>query len=214
MEDSFLSVRLIAALAALAVVWALAEFVGARPKWGVVRERIAQRGDGAFRTAAVTEERPRGVPSVVAFAGPVGMVAGLVAPWVCVPVTMDLMFAAITHPYDDIPLALWFGVLTSGLLAGQCLFLIRGARMVLRCQRGAGDTAALTGVVGALVQVVAHVGVIAQGTLSTPAAPVVMLLSITLILANFALMRAGEATRAVQSQMTDEEWYALPDDDI
>lgn len=196
---------------AFALLWALTEFAGARSKWGFVRETIAQHGDGAFRTAAVTEERPRSVPRAVALAGPTGVMAGLVAPWLCVSVTAHLMYVTVTNPYDDIPLPLWFGVMTSALLAGQCLFLVRGARMVLRCQRGAGDTAVQTGAVGILVQTLALVGVIVQGTLSMPKGPRVVMLSLALVLSNFALIRAGQATRRVQSEMTDEEWYALPE---
>ena len=85
--------------AAVGALAALKQGRAFRERWGEIRRVTEARGDGAFRAAALTEARPRGVPARVWVAGILGYVFSYFGPAVGSPTLVLLAFQSASDPF-------------------------------------------------------------------------------------------------------------------
>ena len=196
--------------AALGALSAIREGRAKRARWGHVRRATEPRGPGAFRAAALTERRPRGVPATVWAAGAIGRAFAVFGPVVGTPALLVLALAAASDPFfgrAGLSLAAVVGAV--GML-GHASFTASSAGALLRCERRAGERAKLVGG-GAALGSALVLGALGLGDgLSAGAGWWAAALLAGSALSGVALWIAGARVEAIQSAMTDAEWDALP----
>lgn len=119
--------------------WIMA--AGERWRWGSVRVRGPELGDGPFRSAAIMVERPRRLPAIPAVASAISVGWGMLTLFLFVP--LGMLLCAIALPaarYGVFGVLAGLGALAStmsGIAIGQRLIAVSKA-LVVRTHESAG----------------------------------------------------------------------------
>lgn len=111
------------AIGAIATWWVAR---GETWRWGSVRARGPELGDGPFRSAAIMVDRPRGLPAVPASASAIGIAWGMLT--LCLFAPMGILLSAITVPAARLGLLAALGGV--GSLASTLSGFAIGTRML------------------------------------------------------------------------------------
>jgi hypothetical protein len=115
----------LALLAGIFATWMAARGHGWR--WGRTVERGPSVGEGAYRSALVSIERPRRMPAICALAAVTSFACGVLTVGVCAPAGAALVYAGV---FVIIGKAWWFGPSVVGLAVAIVYACIIGPRLV------------------------------------------------------------------------------------
>jgi hypothetical protein len=145
---------LVAFVTAALTVGAARSAVRNAPSWGVLPREPVAAGEGPFRRARTSEEKERGVPTVVWLASLPAIVWGIVTLAILAPVGALLVLSALESGHDRSMAT--FAAFAIGSVVAAAALLVSGCAL-LRCESDVPRVARI----GASVSILHHTGVAA-----------------------------------------------------